>query len=1764
VGIRLRRGGRYLYNLWGIIMLRFPLKLRVIPAIACLFGAALVPGKSQSMPGVINDPLAVGTVGYGVIEASDGNYYALSQPNLGLKSCADNSSNYCSYIYQIKKGETLSAFHTFQEVAPTSGDPANKDGLKPIALIEGTDGNFYGACETSGPGQFGTIFKITPNGTFSVLASFGVNTKTPGILDPGFQPVGLIQGIDGNLYFVNASGVYSLNPSDPSGAVTTVATFPLSYTEGSDPYGYNASSIMQASDGNFYVIMGTTPLTLPGDPGVTAGGIVQVTPTGQLSLVHAFALDGSEGNQPQGPLVQGPDGYLYGTTNTSTSGGTTGTGLAFKVMPSAGGTFTSLGPLPSITGVRTSNGLFVGSDGNLYGTTVLGGNLTVGHCAGVGCGELFRMTPDGTFTTVYAFQGGSAASPNAPPLPPADGADPEGPVVQADDGDFIGSSSGFTSINSPVFFDIDLEGSIKPPISLVVSPTTAGLNTPVKITWSVLNAFSDTAQNCGAVVQGGLPGISGWSGQQTGTLANGIFSGSATITPTRSGAYVLALVCGGNEVGFANLEVSEQFQITSLSLPDGKVNVSYGESLTAIGGTGEITWSVANMPPGLTLNSSTGAINGKPLQFGDYTLAVTATDSSNPQNQTTASVTLKIVSGLAIETTSVTKATIGGQYTQKINAQFGLPTYLWTITSGALPPGITLTSGTPNAVLSGIPTQAGNYTFTLQVADFETNPSTQTATYTLKVSDDVQIASVEFTQAIQQYQTIDDLETSLSNNGEPPVPLVAGKWAVMRVYFTELKDATNVTLTVTGSVVGVKPFKLAPGCAPLDQRAGNGFCRSMDFYFIPQPGPWSTVLTLTDATDNQLEQETLNVTSRTTSTVLYKAVSICSVPNQPSSCQDPTVLPNLIWFANKVLPTALVVPSISAQRIYRARSLYTKVFNWESDVLDDVAKLYSPADQQSDTNTGQRTDYAGIYSTALDTTGVAHLSSHDLIIPNSAPRQDVDGTPQVLAHETGHTLSLTHTGIGNPHGETVGTCYGDGRDPADPDEILNWIFVSNYLQSLSGGIEYGFDVGQQSIVDGSKIFDVMAYCMNRWISPFNYKNMFPLLNGGNVTSPNVRKKVKSEPAAQPKPRITYAQGSYMQVSGTIPATGIALDPIFTENMLGTSDPGSGSYSIQEQGAGGAVLFTRSFTPIIGQTDTVGTDFFTDPLFNEFIPVLSGAASVAVLDPTGNVLTSVALGTPPTVTITSPAAGFVGSGEQNITWTATSPSATSFYSRIYYSTNNGTTWQDVLDTPGTSAVLDFSTIPGAAAALLRIDVSDGVNTGSATSIPFNVPKKMPSTVVISSPVSGSTFAAANPVSLAGAGYDADDGLLTGTALLWSDNIEGNLGSGAQLQVTTLKPGAHTITLTATDSDGNAITATTEITLAGDPPVVTLTTATPYANFATCFTATINSTPGAEGSDLSSVSYSLDDGATYTSIPLTTLPFTFPVTGTGNIVLVAAAQDASGQVGVQSTELNLGTGCTATTLTANGGGGQSTLAGTAFTTALSTLVVDQSGNPVSGATVTYAAPVSGASATLSAATATTNSSGIATVTATANSTAGAYSITATASNGGTTATFALTNTDFQIAAASSTLDVSRGSSGTDTITLTALDGFNGTVVFSCSGLAAGATCSFSPPSITPTGASSSSTMTVAATASTQVEWPWTSTEMLACMIFAFCYRRRRYIQWLTLALALAIGSIALGGCGSSAKQTPPVTSTVTVTATSGATQRTTTITVQIGAS
>ena len=117
--------------------------------------------------------------------------------------------------------------------------------------------------------------------------------------------------------------------------------------------------------------------------------------------------------------------------------------------------------------------------------------------------------------------------------------------------------------------------------------------------------------------------------------------------------------------------------------------------------------------------------------------------------------------------------------------------------------------------------------------------------------------------------------------------------------------------------------------------------------------------------------------------------------------------------------------------------------------------------------------------------------------------------------------------------------------------------------------------------------------------------------------------------------------------------------------------------------------------------------------------------------------------------------------------------------------------------------------------LTVTDSDGASDADAVSIRINDPP----TANVTGPSGGSIFQPGDNVQLTGTGTDAEDGALTGGSLTWSSNRDGSLGSGSPRNVTTLSVGAHTITLTATDSDGGTGTDQVSIHI-NAPPSVTI--------------------------------------------------------------------------------------------------------------------------------------------------------------------------------------------------------------------------------------------------------------------------------------------------------------------------------------------------------
>ncbi len=169
--------------------------------------------------------------------------------------------------------------------------------------------------------------------------------------------------------------------------------------------------------------------------------------------------------------------------------------------------------------------------------------------------------------------------------------------------------------------------------------------------------------------------------------------------------------------------------ITTTALTDGTVNASYRQTLTATGGTLSYLWSISTgtLPGGLLLNNTTGVISGTPLSAGTATITFQAADANNMTNAKVLSLT--IYSPISITTNALASGYAGTSYSQTLAATGGKTPYSWSISSGALPSGLSLITST--GVISGTPTSAGTATFTTQVKDANNSTSSRVLAITI-------------------------------------------------------------------------------------------------------------------------------------------------------------------------------------------------------------------------------------------------------------------------------------------------------------------------------------------------------------------------------------------------------------------------------------------------------------------------------------------------------------------------------------------------------------------------------------------------------------------------------------------------------------------------------------------------------------------------------------------------------------------------------------------------------------------------------------------------------------------------------------------------------------------------------------------------------------------------------------------------------------------------------------------------------------------------
>jgi photosystem II stability/assembly factor-like uncharacterized protein len=189
--------------------------------------------------------------------------------------------------------------------------------------------------------------------------------------------------------------------------------------------------------------------------------------------------------------------------------------------------------------------------------------------------------------------------------------------------------------------------------------------------------------------------------------------------------------------------------VSPATLPGGLANRPYQTNVSAAGGTGGITFSVGSgaLPAGLSLDPGSGAITGMPTSVGVFDFTIEATDSTGAVG----SRAYEVAIGTFALTPSLPDGQSGVAYRQQIVGRDGTPPYRsFMVTSGSLPPGLTL--GATSGVVSGKPTKAGDYTFTVQASDSSATLLIASQSYTLRIDQAPAItsaATVTFQAGIQ-------------------------------------------------------------------------------------------------------------------------------------------------------------------------------------------------------------------------------------------------------------------------------------------------------------------------------------------------------------------------------------------------------------------------------------------------------------------------------------------------------------------------------------------------------------------------------------------------------------------------------------------------------------------------------------------------------------------------------------------------------------------------------------------------------------------------------------------------------------------------------------------------------------------------------------------------------------------------------------------------------------------------------------------------------
>ncbi len=460
------------------------------------------------------------------------------------------------------------------------------------------------------------------------------------------------------------------------------------------------------------------------------------TGTGPYSQTNAYTLtvNGPTITVSPASLTAATAAVAYSQTITATGGagtytytetGTLPAGLTLSTAGVLSGTPSQAGSFPITVTAKDSDN-FTGS--KAYTLTVSGPAITLLPAAGT-----LTATSEVAYSQTFTAGGGTS------------------PYTYAETGT-LPTGITFNTATATLSGTATQAGSF--PISIKVTDSTTGTGSPfsqtnaytltvtaptITITPTSLTAATAGAAYSQQFAASGGTGTYTWT--ETGALPAGVTLSAAGLlsgTPTAAGSFPITVTAkdGDNFTGTENVTLTVNgptLAVLPATLPAASTNVAYTQAFSASGGTSPYTWTETGaLPTGVTWTAATATLAGTPTVSGTFPITIKVTDSTtgtgSPFSKTVGYTLSVSAPTITITPTTLPAATVAAAYSQSVAAGGGTSPYTYTVTTGSLPAGLTLSSA---GTIAGTPTAGGSFTFTVTAKDSANFTGTQNYTLTV-------------------------------------------------------------------------------------------------------------------------------------------------------------------------------------------------------------------------------------------------------------------------------------------------------------------------------------------------------------------------------------------------------------------------------------------------------------------------------------------------------------------------------------------------------------------------------------------------------------------------------------------------------------------------------------------------------------------------------------------------------------------------------------------------------------------------------------------------------------------------------------------------------------------------------------------------------------------------------------------------------------------------------------------------------------------------